>query len=216
MNDRSPQVSDIMRLAPVIPVITIESAAHAVPMAEALVAGGLFALEVTLRTPEALPAIEAIAAAVPMAVVGAGTVTQPAQFAQARNAGARFAVSPGSTETLLDAAASAGLPYLPGVATASEVMALLERKITHMKFFPAEASGGTAALKGWSAPLPEARFCPTGGIGPNNAATYLGLPNVLCVGGSWVVPGDAIAAGKWERLTELARAAARLGPDHRS
>ncbi len=207
-------VSDVMRLSPVIPVITIDDTSDAVPMAEALVAGGLFALEVTLRTRDALSAIETIASAVPDAVVGAGTVTRPDQFAQARDAGARFAVSPGSTPALLDAAGSAGLPYLPGVATASEVMALLERKITHMKFFPAGAAGGTAALKGWGAPLPEARFCPTGGIGPSNAAEYLALPNVLCVGGSWVVPGEAIAAGNWERLTELAQAAAALRAEH--
>ncbi len=210
MNPDQSAVAEIMLLAPVIPVITIHDTARAVPMAEALVAGGLKALEVTLRTPRALDAIEAIAAAVPDAVVGAGTVTQPDQFAEAREAGARFAVSPGSTPALLDAAAGSGLPYLPGVATASEVMALLERGITHMKFFPAGAAGGTAALKGWSAPLPEARFCPTGGIGPANAASYLELPNVLCVGGSWVVPGDAIAAGEWGRLTRLAEAATEL------
>jgi len=205
--------AEVMRLAPVIPVITVEDADRAVPMAEALVACGLYALEVTLRTSQALPAIEAIAAAVPDAVVGAGTVTRPEQFGQATDAGARFAVSPGSTPALLEAAAAANLPYLPDVATASEVMALLERGITHMKFFPAGASGGTAALKGWAAPLPEARFCPTGGIGPDNAASYLALPNVLCVGGSWVVPADAIAAGDRARLTDLAQAAARLSPE---
>jgi len=207
-------VSDVMLLSPVIPVITIDDTAHAVPMAEALVAGGLFALEVTLRTPAGLAAIEAIATAVPDAVVGAGTVTRPDQFAQAKNAGARFAVSPGSTPALLDAAELAAVPYLPGVATASEVMALLERQVTHMKFFPAGAVGGTAALKGWAAPLPEARFCPTGGIGPSNAADYLALPNVLCVGGSWVVPGDAIAGGDWGRLTALAQGAAALRAEH--
>lgn len=211
MSNRSAEIGAIMQRAPVIPVITVNAVADAVPMAEALVAGGLYALEVTLRTPEALPAMAAIAEAVPDAIVGAGTVTRPEHFAEARQAGARFAVSPGSTPTLLEAAAADGLPYLPGVASASEVMALLERGITHMKFFPAEASGGIAALKGFAAPLPEARFCPTGGIGPQNAEAYLSLANVLCVGGSWVVPADAIAAGRWETLRDLAAAAATLG-----
>jgi len=203
-------IETIMSIAPVIPVITIDDVDAAIPMAEALVRGGLLALEVTLRTPDALEAIRRIADAVPTAVPGAGTVTRAAQFADVVEAGARFAVSPGATDELLDAAAALSLPYLPGAATASEVMHLAARGIMHQKFFPAEPAGGVAGLKALSAPLPDIRFCPTGGVGPANAPDYLALPNVLCVGGSWVVPAEAIAMRDWPRLERLARDAAAL------
>lgn len=164
----------------------------------------------TLRTPAALDAIRTMAEAVPDAVVGAGTVLTPAQVTRCVEAGARFLVSPGWTETLLAAMTASGVPFLPGVSTASEVVALLERGVTEMKFFPAEAAGGTAYLKSLAGPLPGVRFCPTGGIGPGTAPAYLALPNVGCVGGSWMVPADAVAAGDWGRVERLAREAAAL------
>ena len=210
MTPEPSQIEQIMTMAPVIPVITIDDVDAAIPMAEALVRGGLQALEVTLRTPDALEAIRRIADAVPRAVPGAGTIMKPDQFADVLEAGARFTVSPGVTEDLLNAAADTPLPYLPGAATASEVMRLAERGIKHQKFFPAETAGGIAALKALSAPLAEIRFCPTGGVGPANVLDYLALPNVLCVGGSWVVPPDAIAMRDWPRLEQLASEAARL------
>ncbi|MFJ6988689.1 MULTISPECIES: bifunctional 4-hydroxy-2-oxoglutarate aldolase/2-dehydro-3-deoxy-phosphogluconate aldolase [unclassified Streptomyces] len=203
--------SGVLDLAPVLPVVVVADAADAVPLARALVAGGLPAIEVTLRTPAALDAVRAIAAAVPEAVVGAGTVLTPGQVAECRAAGARFLVSPGWTDTLLAALRGSGLPFLPGVSTASEVVALLERGVREMKFFPARAAGGTAYLRSLAGPLPQARFCPTGGIGADDAAEYLALPNVGCVGGSWMVPPEAVAARDWARVEELARAAARLG-----
>jgi 2-dehydro-3-deoxyphosphogluconate aldolase / (4S)-4-hydroxy-2-oxoglutarate aldolase len=203
--------ASVLDLAPVVPVVVVSDAADAVPLARALVAGGLPAIEVTLRTPAALDAIRAIAAAVPQAVVGAGTVITPEQTDASTAAGARFLVSPGWTDALLTAMRGAGVPYLPGVSTASEVVALLERGVRDMKFFPAQAAGGTAFLRSLAGPLPQARFCPTGGIGPADAPGYLSLPNVGCVGGSWMVPADAVAAGDWARIEELARSAARLG-----
>ncbi|MCC3773102.1 bifunctional 4-hydroxy-2-oxoglutarate aldolase/2-dehydro-3-deoxy-phosphogluconate aldolase, partial [Streptomyces sp. UNOC14_S4] len=178
----------------------------------ALVAGGLASVEVTLRTAGALEAIRAVAAEVPEAVVGAGSVLTPDQATAAVEAGARFLVSPGWTERLLKTARGTGVPFLPGVSTASEVMTLLERGVREMKFFPAEASGGVAFLKSLAGPLPSARFCPTGGIGPDSAPAYLALPNVGCVGGTWMLPADAIARRDWTRVTALARAAAALRP----
>ena len=202
--------SSVLDLAPVVPVVVIEHAADAVPLARALVAGGLPAIEVTLRTPVALDAIRAIAGEVPDAVVGAGTVIAPEQVGACGAAGARFLVSPGWTDALLTAMRASGVPFLPGVSTTSEVVALLERGVREMKFFPAQAAGGTAYLKSLAGPLPQARFCPTGGIGPANAPAYLSLPNVGCVGGSWMAPADAVAAGDWARIEQLARGAAGL------
>ncbi|MGW0333099.1 bifunctional 4-hydroxy-2-oxoglutarate aldolase/2-dehydro-3-deoxy-phosphogluconate aldolase [Streptomyces sp. NPDC003011] len=200
----------LLDLAPVVPVLVVEDAADAVPLARALVAGGLPVIEVTLRTPAALDAIRAVAREVPDAVVGAGTVLTPGQVTRAVAAGARFLVSPGWTDVLLTAMRGAGVPFLPGVSTTSEVVALLERGVREMKFFPAEAAGGTAYLRSLAGPLPRARFCPTGGIGPGNAPAYLALPNVGCVGGTWMLPGEAIAARDWGRVEALARAAAGL------
>ncbi|MFF9072731.1 bifunctional 4-hydroxy-2-oxoglutarate aldolase/2-dehydro-3-deoxy-phosphogluconate aldolase [Streptomyces sp. NPDC014872] len=202
--------SSVLDLAPVLPVVVLTDAADAVPLARALVAGGLPAIEVTLRTPAALDAIGAIADGVPDAVVGAGTVISPRNVADAVAAGARFLVSPGWTDPLLDAMRASETPFLPGVSTTSEVVALLERGVTEMKFFPAEAAGGTAYLKALSSPLPQARFCPTGGISAACAPSYLALPNVGCVGGSWMVPADAVAAKDWARVERLAREAAAL------
>ncbi|MFF8829218.1 bifunctional 4-hydroxy-2-oxoglutarate aldolase/2-dehydro-3-deoxy-phosphogluconate aldolase [Streptomyces sp. NPDC015131] len=196
--------------APVLPVVVLEDATDAVPLARALVAGGLPAIEVTLRTPAALDAIRAIAAEVPGAVVGAGTVVSARGAADAVDAGARFLVSPGCTGGLLDALDASGVPYLPGVSTASEVLALLERGVYEMKFFPAQAAGGTAYLKCLAGPLPGARFCPTGGITPASAPAYLALPNVGCVGGTWMLPPDALAARDWTRVESLAREASAL------
>ncbi|WP_407110192.1 bifunctional 4-hydroxy-2-oxoglutarate aldolase/2-dehydro-3-deoxy-phosphogluconate aldolase [Streptomyces sp. DSM 116494] len=202
--------SSVLDLAPVLPVVVIEDAADAVPLARALVAGGLPAIEVTLRTPAAIDAIRAIAGAVPEAVVGAGTVITPEQVGEAVAAGARFLVSPGWTDVLLEAMRASGVPYLPGVSTTSEVVALLERGVREMKFFPAQAAGGTAYLRSLAGPLPQARFCPTGGVGPDTAPDYLALPNVSCVGGSWMLPADAVAARDWARIEGLARQASEL------
>jgi 2-dehydro-3-deoxyphosphogluconate aldolase/(4S)-4-hydroxy-2-oxoglutarate aldolase len=207
----SPHAS-VLDLAPVVPVVVIADASDAVPLARALVAGGLPAIEVTLRTPAALDAIRAIAAEVPDAVVGAGTVLTPEHVAESVAAGARFLVSPGWTDVLLDAMKASGVPFLPGVSTTSEVVALLERGVREMKFFPAQAAGGTAYLRSLAGPLPQARFCPTGGIGPTYAPDYLALPNVGCVGGTWMLPEDAIAAKDWGRVESLAREAAALRP----
>ncbi|MGH3310810.1 MAG: bifunctional 4-hydroxy-2-oxoglutarate aldolase/2-dehydro-3-deoxy-phosphogluconate aldolase [Streptomyces sp.] len=202
--------SSLLDLAPVIPVVVLEDAADAVPLARALVAGGLPAIEVTLRTAAAPEAIRAIASEVPEAVVGAGTVLTPEQAGSAVAAGARFLVSPGWTDRLLDAMRATGVPCLPGVSTTSEVVALLERGVTEMKFFPAEAAGGTAYLKSLASPLPQARFCPTGGIDEARAAGYLALPNVGCVGGTWMLPGEALAAKDFSRVQRLAEGAAAL------
>ncbi|BDH04054.1 bifunctional 4-hydroxy-2-oxoglutarate aldolase/2-dehydro-3-deoxy-phosphogluconate aldolase [Streptomyces seoulensis] len=210
MTSPVPSPTSVLDLAPVLPVVVLSDAADAVPLARALVAGGLPAIEVTLRTPAALDGIRAIAEEVPEAVVGAGTVITPEQVTRCVTAGARFLVSPGWTETLLAAMRGSGVPFLPGVSTASEVVALLERGVREMKFFPAQAAGGAAYLKSLAGPLPDARFCPTGGIVEASAPEYLALPNVGCVGGSWMVPADAVAAGDWARIEELARGAAGL------
>ncbi|MCF2125379.1 bifunctional 4-hydroxy-2-oxoglutarate aldolase/2-dehydro-3-deoxy-phosphogluconate aldolase [Strepomyces sp. STD 3.1] len=206
----SSPAASVLDLAPVVPVVVVDDLADAVPLARALVAGGLPAIEVTLRTPVAVDAIRAIADEVPGAVAGAGTVITPDQVGEVVAAGARFLVSPGWTDVLLDAMRASGVPFLPGVSTTSEVVALLERGVREMKFFPAEAAGGTAYLKALAAPLPQARFCPTGGIGPGSAPEYLALPNVGCVGGSWMLPKDAVADRDWGRVEALARAAAAL------
>ena len=200
----------VMQDAPVIPVIVLNDVAHAVPMARALVEGGIRMLEVTLRTPQALACIEAIAKAVPQAVVGAGTLRSKADAQAAANAGARFAVSPGYTSALGAACRDLGLPLLPGVATGGEIMAAQEDGFTALKFFPAMQAGGSAMLKAWSGPFFDVKFCPTGGISLQNAADFLALPNVLCVGGSWLVPADALAQGDWGRITMLAREAVKL------
>ncbi|MYS09167.1 bifunctional 4-hydroxy-2-oxoglutarate aldolase/2-dehydro-3-deoxy-phosphogluconate aldolase [Streptomyces sp. SID6041] len=207
--DLAPEVPSV----PVVPVVVIEDAADAVPLARALVAGGLPLVEVTLRTPAALDAVRAIADEVPGAVVGAGTVVTAAGVADAVGAGARFLVSPGWTERLLGAMRDSGLPFLPGVSTTSEVVALLEQGVADMKFFPAEAAGGAPYLKSLAGPLPQARFCPTGGVSLASAPAYLSLPNVGCVGGTWMLPPDALAARDWARVETLAREAAALrGP----
>ncbi len=201
---------DVMRDAPVIPVIVLEDVAHAVPLARALVAGGIRMLEVTLRTPAALACIEAIARDVPDAVAGAGTVRSVADARAARDAGARFAVSPGYTSKVGQACRELGLPLLPGVATGSEIMAASEDGYTELKFFPAMQAGGPAMLKAWSGPFTDVCFCPTGGVSPANAKDFLSLPNVVCVGGSWLTPADAVATGDWARITRLAREATSL------
>jgi 2-dehydro-3-deoxyphosphogluconate aldolase/(4S)-4-hydroxy-2-oxoglutarate aldolase len=193
-----------------VPVLTIEDRAIAVPLAKALVAGGLTALEVTLRTKAGPDCIRAIAAEVEGADVGAGTVLDRSQLAEAMACGARFLVSPGATPSLVAAAKDCPVPFLPGVATAGEAMSLADAGFSLLKFFPAEPAGGIAYLKALAAPLPSIRFCPTGGIGLKNAADYLALPNVLCVGGSWVTPAEALARGDWARVTSLAREAAKL------
>lgn len=202
-------IAAIMQLAPVIPVLTVERVADARPLAEALVAGGLRALEITLRTPAALDVIRAMKD-VEGAVVGAGTILTSKHLDAAFQAGARFIVSPGLTEDIAEEAGVAGVPLLPGVATATEVMRGLDLGLTHFKFFPAEQAGGASMLKAFAGPFATARFCPTGGVSPGNAATYLGLPNVLCVGGSWIATPDLIAAGAWAEIRARARAAAEL------
>ncbi len=194
----------VMQDAPVIPVIVLHDVAHAVPMARALVAGGIRMLEVTLRTPQALACMEAIAREVPEAVLGAGTVRSQADAQAAINAGARFAVSPGYTSALGQACRALGLPLLPGVATGSEIMQAQADGYQQLKFFPALQAGGLAMLKAWSGPFFDVDFCPTGGLTPENAPQFLALPNVRCVGGSWLVPADALAAGDWARITTLA------------
>jgi 2-dehydro-3-deoxyphosphogluconate aldolase / (4S)-4-hydroxy-2-oxoglutarate aldolase len=201
----------VLSVVPVMPVVILDRLADAVPVARALVAGGLPAIELTLRTEVALDAIRAIADEVPEILVGAGTIVAPGQAKQALDAGAQFLVSPGATPTLLGAMADTGLPFLPGTATVSEALAVLEAGITEMKFFPAEASGGAAYLKSIASPVPAARFCPTGGITPTTAPAYLSLPNVGCVGGSWLTPSDALASGDWSRVEQLAREASALG-----
>jgi 2-dehydro-3-deoxyphosphogluconate aldolase/(4S)-4-hydroxy-2-oxoglutarate aldolase len=200
----------LLDLAPVIPVVVIEDASTAVPLARALVAGGLPVIEVTLRTPAAREAIAAIAAEVPEATVGAGTVRTAEDVIASVAAGAKFLVSPGTTPSLVEALDSSGVPYLPGAATVSEVMALAERGIKEMKFFPAEAAGGVPYLKAIGGPVPDVRFCPTGGIRLATAPDYLALPNVGCVGGTWLTPADALAAGDWARVEKLAAEAAAL------
>lgn len=203
-------LESIMRLAPVIPVVIVESAEEAVPLARALVKGGLRAIEITLRTAAGLEAIRAVAAEVAGAVPGVGTVLTPQQYKLAALAGAKFAVSPGATPKLLDAAEDAGLAPLPGIATATEALALIERGYRFAKFFPAEAAGGAAFLASIASPLPQLSFCPTGGITPEIAPRYLKLSNVICVGGSWMVRRKAIVAKDWDAITRDAEAAAKL------
>lgn len=201
---------ELMRVSPVIPVIQVDDPAHAVPLARALVAGGIRVLEITLRTAHGLPAIKAIAAALPEAIVGVGTVTRAAEFAQARDAGAAFAVSPGLTPSVVEGAKRSGLPLLPGVMTPSEVMAAREQGFMQLKLFPAMPAGGVGMLNALAGPLGDVTFCPTGGITPANAPDFLNCRNVACVGGSWLTPKDAIASGDWDRITALAREAAAL------
>ncbi|MHA3979639.1 bifunctional 4-hydroxy-2-oxoglutarate aldolase/2-dehydro-3-deoxy-phosphogluconate aldolase [Halovulum sp. GXIMD14794] len=200
---------ELAALAPIIPVLVVKDAAHARPLAEALVAGGLPALEVTLRTPAALDAIRAMAG-VPGGVVGAGTLVTPQDVANAVEAGAKFGVSPGATDSLIAACEEHGLPLLAGASTVTEAMAMLERGYDMLKFFPAESSGGAPALKAIGAPLPQIAFCPTGGVSPKNANDYLSLPNVLCAGGSWVAPAEKVESGDWAAIEALAREAAKL------
>jgi len=195
---------------PVIPVVVLHDVEHAVPLARALVAGGLPAIELTLRTPVALEAIARIAAAVPEILLGAGTVLDADQAKAAASAGAAFLVSPGSTPSLRAALRDTGLPSLPGVSTVSEVLTLLEEGWTEMKLFPAEAVGGRELLKALASPVPAARFCPTGGVAPHNAADYLALPNVGCVGGSWLAPAALLQARDWDAISGLAKDAASL------
>lgn len=201
----------ILGAAPVVPVLIVEDWKSAVPLARALVAGGLPAIEITLRTTAALEAIRAVAAEVAGAYAGAGTVLTPAQLTEAIDAGASFAVSPGSAPGLLDAANDVAMPLLPGASSATEAMTLLERGYRLQKFFPAGPAGGVAYLKALASPLPAIRFCPTGGVDATNAGSYLALPNVICVGGSWVAPKESVAAGDWKRIESLARQAAVLG-----
>lgn len=208
--DASAAAYAICKRAPIVPVLVVHDVLHARPLAEALIAGGLPALEVTLRTDAALEVIAEMAK-VEGGIVGAGTLITPDDVKRAVDAGAKFGVSPGATDKLLQAAEDLDLPMLPGAATASEAMRLYERGYDMLKFFPAEASGGAPALKSLASPLPQIRFCPTGGISPANADSYLLLPNVVCAGGSWVAPGNLVRKGDWTAITELARAASNLG-----
>jgi 2-dehydro-3-deoxyphosphogluconate aldolase/(4S)-4-hydroxy-2-oxoglutarate aldolase len=202
---RKAKLEEILRVAPIIPVITIERVEDAVPLARALVAGGLAALEITLRTEAAPAAAAAIIKAVPEAIVGLGTVLSREDLATALNLGARFALSPGATPELLDAAATGGLPFIPGVQTSSEIMAALARGFDVVKFFPAVPAGGIAGLKALAGPFPQMRFCPTGGIGENNFADWLALGNVVSVGGSWLAPASDIRGGDWAAITARAK-----------
>ncbi|MGQ3300646.1 bifunctional 4-hydroxy-2-oxoglutarate aldolase/2-dehydro-3-deoxy-phosphogluconate aldolase [Reyranella sp.] len=208
--DGAGDIAAIAARAPVIPVLTIETPDTAVPLARALVRGGLPVLEITLRTRAALEALRTIVDEVPEAIVGAGTVLNPTQLDQVQQAGARFAVSPGCTDMLARAARSCGLPFLPGVQTVSEAMALAEQGFGILKLFPADAAGGLTWIKAVGAPLSGLRFCPTGGITAETAPAYLALPNVVCVGGSWVAPRVAVATGDWQSVERLAAAASTL------
>lgn len=203
-------IKEVMTTSPVMPVMVINHLEHAVPLAQALVEGGLKVLEITLRTPVALEAIRRIKAEVPGAIVGAGTIINVQTLHSAIDAGAEFIVSPGVTDSLIDAALATGVPILPGVITPSEVMRLLEKGISSMKFFPAEAAGGIPMLKSIGGPLPQVTFCPTGGVNPKNAPEYLALSNVACVGGSWMAPVDLVDAGNWAEITRRAAEAASL------
>lgn len=205
-----PLEGSLLDLAPVVPVVVISDPAHAVPLARALVDGGLPVIEVTLRTPAALEATRRIAGEVPDAVLGVGTIRTPRDVEDSVTAGARFLVSPGATPSLMDAMDGSGVPYLPGVSTVSEMLAVAERGRSEMKFFPAEAAGGRPMLRSVAGPLPDLRFCPTGGITVESAPDYLALGNVGCVGGSWLTPSDAVAAGDWDRVRALAADAAAL------
>ncbi|MES2091086.1 MAG: bifunctional 4-hydroxy-2-oxoglutarate aldolase/2-dehydro-3-deoxy-phosphogluconate aldolase [Pseudomonadota bacterium] len=210
MSNQNPMLAQVLRLSPVIPVLVIERTADALPLARALLAGGLKVLEITLRTPNALEVIETLASELPDAVIAAGTVTTPAQWDAAARAGAKFAVSPGLTPALIQHAPSAPIPLLPGVATASELMTALDAGFACFKFFPAQQAGGTALLKALGGPFPDALFCPTGGITVDTAPGFLALPNVACVGGSWLAPAAALHSGDWAAITALAQAAVKL------
>ncbi len=209
MNNKNWKISaqEVLASGPVVPVIVIDQVEHSVPLARALLQGGIRVLEVTLRTPAAMDAIRTIARHVPDALVGAGTVTSPQELEAVTEAGGLFAISPGLTPELLDAASAGSIPLIPGISTVSELMTGLSRGYAAFKFFPAEAAGGLSMLKAMSGPFPQVSFCPTGGISPSNYRQYLALENVVCVGGSWVVPGDAVRKGDWERITSAAREA---------
>lgn len=208
--DKNANLKRIMTSAPVIAVIAIDDAASAVKLSKALVAGGIASVEITLRTDNALKCIEAVAKEVEGAIVGAGTVLTTQQYEQAVKVGSKFIVSPGSTQSLLKASNDHAIPFLPGAGTPSEMMALADEGLEYLKFFPAVPSGGHNFLKSIASPLPNVKFCPTGGIGPDNAKDFLSLPNVLCVGGSWVAPSNLIEAGDWEGIEALARVASQL------
>ncbi|NDW05463.1 bifunctional 4-hydroxy-2-oxoglutarate aldolase/2-dehydro-3-deoxy-phosphogluconate aldolase [Jiella pacifica] len=210
MSQDTKRLLAILTAQPVVPVVAVGSAAEGVSLARALVAGGIGSIEVTLRTPAALEAIRAIKAEVPEMVCGAGTILTPRQFAEAEKAGAEFIVSPGATVEILDAARGSDVPLLPGSATPSEMMAMLQEGYEILKFFPAEQIGGAALLKSIAPVIPQIKFCPTGGVSMKNVKDYLSLPNVLCVGGSWLAPKDKVAARDWAGITELAREAAGL------
>ncbi|TPP06539.1 2-dehydro-3-deoxy-phosphogluconate aldolase [Rhizobium glycinendophyticum] len=210
MGEKTDKLLTTLKLQPVVPVLIIEDAKSAVPLARALVAGGLKAIEITLRTAAALEAVRLVAEEVEGAVVGAGTILNASHYAAAVDAGSQFIVSPGTTQELLDVARQSDIPLLPGAATASEVMALREEGYEVLKFFPAEQAGGAAYLKALSSPLAGTLFCPTGGISLKNAMDYLSLPNVVCVGGSWVAPKELVTAGDWAGITKLASEAAAL------
>jgi 2-dehydro-3-deoxyphosphogluconate aldolase/(4S)-4-hydroxy-2-oxoglutarate aldolase len=210
MSNSNPLIRPLLALGPVIPVMVVERTSDAVSLAHALLAGGVQVLEITLRTPQALDAIRAIVEQVPQAVVAAGTVTTPEQWEAAARAGARFAVSPGLTPRLLEATDNAPIPLLPGIATASELMTAMDAGFTCFKFFPAQQAGGLGMLKALYGPFPQALFCPTGGIGPGTAPDFLALPNVACVGGSWLTPTDCVTGQDWAAITALARTAAAL------
>ena len=212
MTDRQAGLEKLLKLSPIVAVLVIDDAATAVPLARALVKGGVRLIEITLRTPAAWDAIRRIAGEVEGAVTGAGTILVPEQFAEADRIGCSFIVSPGATPRLVAAAAAARTPWLPGAATASEMLLVLEHGYRLQKFFPAEQAGGAAYLKSLASPLSTVRFCPTGGIDERNVARYLELPNVLCVGGSWIAPAELIRAGKWDAIT--ARAAEASGAPH--
>lgn len=210
MTRKTEKLLSLLDGQPVIPVLKIANVADAVPLARALARGGLPAIEITLRTASALEAIRQVAAEVEEAIVGAGTILDAAQFEKAAAAGSRFIVSPGITRELLSAADDSNVPLLPGAITPSEIMAAREAGLRFLKFFPAEQSGGTASLKAFASPLADVKFCPTGGISGKNAADYLALSNVICVGGSWVAPDELVKAGKWDEIEALARAASTL------
>lgn len=210
MKKNTERLVEILSGQPVIPVLKIDRLADAAPLARALAKGGLPAVEITLRTPDALDAIRLVADEVPEAIVGAGTILSAKDYSNAVKAGAQFIVSPGTTQELLDAASQSDVPFLPGAITPSEIMAAREEGYRVLKFFPAEQAGGASFLKSLSSPIADIRFCPTGGISAKNAKDYLSLPNVLCVGGSWVAPDDALQAGDWDRVEKLAREASQL------
>ncbi|WP_028033192.1 2-dehydro-3-deoxy-phosphogluconate aldolase [Chelativorans sp. J32] len=210
MKKKTEKLLEILTAQPVIPVLKIDRLSDAVPLARALAKGGLPAIEITLRTPDAIDAIRLVVDEVPEAIVGAGTILTKKDFTKAEEAGASFIVSPGTTEDLLDAAEDSHVPFLPGAVTPSEIMALREEGYRVLKFFPAEQAGGAAFLKSLASPLADMRFCPTGGISPQNAGDYLSLPNIVCVGGSWIAPDAELKAGNWAAIEELSRQATGL------